>query len=161
MISTLFDIMSNDNGTIKSNMEDAVIYLSKYLNIDSISLDSLNKMCYCYINKECNVKEFSFINPKLYDHETNSIGLSYINSRKTLLETNANELFNSLKSDQIMSLLVMRVQMNNNIYGYIVARSTNNRIWQAREMDLFVMVSKMISRVLYYNKTNFDELFKN
>ena len=118
-------------------------------------------MCYCYINRESSVKEFSFINPKLYDHETNSIGLSYINSRKSLLETNANELFNSLKGDQIMSFLVMRIEMNGKVYGYIVARSTNNRIWQTREMDLFVIVSKMISRVLYYNKTTLDELFKD
>ena len=160
LIASIFEIMSNEAGTLRTNIEDSIEYMVKYMHIDCISLDSLDKMCFCYVNSQSEHKNFNFIESRLYEHEINSIGLTYINSRKTLLETNAKELFERLKEENVMALLAMKLSVNDKVYGFIIARNTKNKIWQSREIDLFVMVAKVIARAIYYNKTTLEEVFK-
>lgn len=159
-IASIFEIISNESGTLKSNIEDVIEYMSKYMHIDCISLDSLDRTCFSYVNSQSEHKKFDFIESSLYEHEINSIGLTYINSRKTLLETNAEKLFERLKEENIMALLAMKLSVNDKVYGFIVARSTKNKVWQSREIDLFVMVAKVIARAIYYSQTTLEEVFK-
>ena len=160
MISRTFEIIST-NRDLATDIQNLVQYLSTYLAIDSVSVESLTKKCAEYINPNCDFRDFKFIDTRLYDKEMNYFGLACINVRKTLLQTNSEELLDKLRESNTFSFVAVRIQDNGPHYGTIIAKSTNNRVWQPNEMDLLVVAAKIIARGLNFKNTSLDSIFKN
>ncbi len=159
MLTRVFDIITADKNVTKS-FSNLLQYLSTYLIIDSISLDSHKKTKLEFIHPQCKTKEFGFVEPSLYEIEMNSFGMFYLNSRKSLLQINQPKLFNELKEKNIYAIAAVKIICNGSDYGLIIAKSTNNRIWQPFELDLLVVAAKLIGQVLFYNNITLDDIEK-
>ena len=159
MLSRVFNIL-NAGDDLKRNIKSAIQYLSSYLMIDHICLQSMSKICVEQIHSLSVVKEFEFIDNDLIFREMNSSGLFFLNARKTLMQTGSTTLHALLKNQQIYSFLSFKIESNGKQYGIIRADSTNIKVWQAAEMDLFVVAAKLIGVLLDKANTDLDELFK-
>lgn len=163
MITRLFDIMAAKRD-FKVSLNNLLQFLSTYLVIDAITIDSYNKNIVTLIHPQCKIKQFAWIDPGYYEKEMNSIGLMYINARKSLLNVNSEELFEKLKDNDIHAMVAVKMICNGVDYGVITAKSTNQRVWQAGELDLFVVAAKVIAIALYYfgvDLEEFGEMLKN
>ncbi len=158
MLSRVFNILTAGDD-LKRNIKSVIQYLSSYLMIDHICLQSANKICVEQIHSLSIVKEFEFINNDFIYREMNSSGLFFLNARKALMQTGSTTLHSLLKAQQIYSFLAVRLESNGKQFGIIRADSTNIKIWQPAEMDLFVVAAKLIAVLLDKTNTNLDELF--
>lgn len=160
MISRVFNILTAGDD-LKKSIKSVIQYLSSYLMIDHICLQSSNKICVEQIHSLCVVKEFEFIENEMIFKEMNSSGLFFLNARKTLVQTGSMNLHAALKNQQIQSLLAIRIENNGEALGILRADSTNIKVWQSAEMDLFVVTGKLISVLLSKSGMTLDEIFKD
>jgi len=160
MISRVFNII-NAGDDLKRNIKSVIQYLSSYLMIDHICIQSPTKICAEQVHSLSVVKEFEFIDNDLIYREMNSSGLFFINARKSLIQTGSTTLHSLLKAQQIYSFLALKIECNNNHYGILRADSTSIKIWQPAEMDLFVVASKLIAVLLDKLKITLDDLFND
>lgn len=160
MISRVFNILTAGDD-LKKSIKSVIQYLSSYLMIDHICVQSSNKICVEQIHSLCVVKEFEHIDNNIILKEMNSSGLFFLNARKTLVQTGSMSLHSLLKSQQIQGLLAIKIDSNNGSFGMLRADSTNIKVWQPAEMDLFVVTGKLISVLLSKAGITLDELFKD
>ena len=158
MISRIFNILTA--GDLKKNIKSAIQYLSSYLMIDHICIQSLTKICVDQVHALSVAKEFEFIDNSLIHREMNSSGIFILNARKALMQTGSTELHAVLKSQQIYSFLAVKIEFNGCQYGLLRADSTNIKAWQSAEIDLFVVAAKLISVLLDKANITLDELYK-
>ena len=159
MLSRVFNIVTVGDD-LKKNIKSVIQYLSSYLMIDHICIQSSNKICVEQVHSLSVIKEFEFIDNDLIYREMNSSGLFFLNARKSLMQTGSTTLHALLKNQQIYSFLGVKIEINDKQYGIIRADSTNIKTWQSSEMDLFVVAAKLIAVLLDKADTTLDELFK-
>ena len=160
MISRVFNILTAGDD-LKRNIKSVIQYFSSYLMIDHICVQSMDKICVEQTHALSVVKDFEFIPNDLIFREMNSSGLFFLNARKILVQTGSMTLHSLLKSQQIFSFLAFRLEYNGVQYGVLRADSTNLKVWQPAEMDLFVVAAKVISMLLNKNNLTLDELYKD
>ena len=159
MLSRVFNIITVGDD-LKKNIKSAIQYLSSYLMIDHICVQSTNKICVEQVHSLSVMKEFEYIDNDLICREMNSSGLFFLNARKSLMQTGSTTLHALLKSQQIYSFLGVKIEINNKNFGILRADSTNIKTWQSSEMDLFVVAAKLIAVLLDKANTTLDELFE-
>ena len=160
MLSRIFNIITVGDD-LKKNIKSAIQYLSSYLMIDHICIQSSNRICVNQVHSLSVIKEFEYIDNDLIYREMNSSGLFFLNARKSLMQTGSTTLHGLLKAQQIYSFLAIKIEINDKQFGIIRADSTNIKTWQSSEMDLFVVAAKLIAVLLDKTNTTLDELFKD
>lgn len=158
MIARVFNILTAGDD-LKRNIKSVIQYLSSYLMIDHICVQSSNKICVDQVHALSVIKDFEFIDNELIYREMNSSGLFFLNARKTLVQTGSLNLHSQLKNQQIFGLLAFKIEANG-AKGVLRADSTNIKVWTPAEMDLFVVTAKLISVLLTKNGLTLDDLFK-
>ncbi len=159
MLSRIFNIITVGDD-LKKNIKSAIQYLSSYLMIDHICIQSSNRICVNQVHSLSVIKEFEYIDNDLIYREMNSSGLFFLNARKSLMQTGSTTLHGLLKAQQIYSFLAIKIEINDKQFGIIRADSTNIKTWQSSEMDLFVVAAKLIAVLLDKTNTTLDELFE-
>ncbi len=160
MISRVFNILTAGDD-LKRNIKSVIQYFSSYLMIDHICVQSEDKICVEQTHALSVVKDFEFIPNDLIYREMNSSGLFFLNARKVLVQTGSMTLHSLLKSQQIYSFMSVKLEYDGVQYGVLRADSTNLKVWQPAEMDLFVVAAKVISMLLNKNNITLDELYKD
>ncbi len=159
MLSRIFNIITVGDD-LKKNIKSAIQYLSSYLMIDHICIQSSNRICVNQVHSLSVIKEFEYIDNDLIYREMNSSGLFFLNARKSLMQTGSTTLHGLLKAQQIYSFLAIKIEINDKQFGIIRADSTNIKTWQSSEMDLFVVAAKLIAVLLDKTNKTLDELFE-
>jgi len=150
MFNKIFNILTTSD--LCKGMRTLCQYLSTYLKIDHICVETDDAIKVEYKNALAIDKEFNHINLDYFYKRMNSSGLYFCNSRKTILLTNSIELFEALKEQMIQSILTVKIECNNKVYGILRADLTSIKNWETNEMDLFVVAARVIGLILY--KTN-------
>ena len=132
-------------------------YLSNYLMLDHICLQTLKDTKYQVIHQLSPVKEFEYIDTELIRKSTNKSGLFYINSRKSL-EYQKSELYDILAKQNIESTCFVEINIYGRMYGHIRVDSVGGRIWQYQDMDLLVSAAKTIAIILFYQGKSLDNI---
>ena len=158
MISRVFNILTAGDD-LKRNIKSAIQYLSSYLMIDHICVQSSKKICVDQVHALSVIKDFDFIENELIYREMNSSGLFFLNARKTLVQTGSLNLHAQLKNQQIFGLLAFKIEANGE-KGLLRADATNIKVWQPGEMDLFVVTAKLISVLLDKSGMTLEKLFE-
>lgn len=159
ILTKLFSIL-NDEKPLHKNVKFLFSYLSKYLDVGHICLESRTKMGISTVNDLSRNKEFRYIDTYEYEGNINSIGLFYLNQRAELLQNGNQSLHAKLKAQAIISSLAVKVDYNNIDYGYIRVDSCSNRVWQTADMDIFVVAAKLLGTLLFIHKLTIDDLIE-
>ena len=158
MISRMFSILDK-NRDVRQNIQDMLKFLTSYLSIDNMCIQTKDRICTECINMSVKNRTFPFIPENEYDVCMNSAGVFYINARKHLIPIGANSLFDRLKSNELYSIAVVRIQSNERVYGCLMAKSIEKHVWQTNEVDLFIIAARTIGMLLEYNNLTFDDLY--
>lgn len=154
----IFKIMSS-NLNLVENVNRLLGFLSTTLMLDHISLEDESGIVASAIHPLSIVKQFQPIGVKILEEAANGIGLLFVNQKKTLLQTNNNELYDKCDKQKIRSIFSCSVEAYSNKYGVLIVESTSKeRIWQAKDMDLFVTAAKLLGVVLYYQGKTLQDL---
>lgn len=150
MHARIFSILAKETD-IKQNVKFLFRFLSNSLMIDHVCIESKDKIVMSLIHPLSKVKKFDYIDTTLFDEVVNAMGLFYVSQRKTLLQVHHNELFNTLTSQQIRSMMACKIEAYGKTYGYLrFDMSGKERLWQSLEMDLFVTSAKLLGTILYH-----------
>lgn len=158
MIAKVFNILAS-NGDFKGKVETLFNFLSSYLQIEDLILQTDKLRCYEFTAEESRGKSFGYVNSKEVEDKMNSNGLVFVNTRKTLLQISANELFEQLKEANVNALVAVKVSCADKNYGILMARTTANRIWQPDEMDLIVVAARVMGMILYKDHKTLEDYY--
>lgn len=158
MICRIFNILTVGDD-LKKSIKSVIQYLSSYLMMDHICIQSTSKICVEQIHSLCVVKEFEYIDHALICKEMNSSGLFFLNSRKSLVQTGSMSLHSAMKNQQIQAQFAIIIESNGVQVGLLRVDCTNIKVWQSAEMDLFIVAGKLISVLLSKANITLDELF--
>jgi diguanylate cyclase (GGDEF)-like protein len=131
--------------SLKNKIESIVKFFTFGMMMDYVGIQGKSSMLTESYYKLCKVKSFGFIPNEFYQKEMNSIGLMFLNDRKTLVQIGDKELHERLKSQDVKSVFAYSIQCENKCYGTFVVYSNQGRIWQSKEMDLFVIAANLIA----------------
>ena len=160
MLSRVMNIMTK-NKDIKANIDSVLRFFISYLQEDHCAIECDTKTCAEAKHVLCTTGNFRHIDPKLTRREMNSYGLMFLNNTKTLLLINSKPLYEELKEQNILSLFSFDIKYGDKVYGVLRVDSPNQRVWQAKEMDLFTVAAKLIAYELYNQNTTLEELYKD
>ena len=132
-------------------------YLSNYLMLDHICIQTLNDLKYSTVHNLSPQKDFKYIDTEVIRKITNRSGLFYINNLKSL-EYQKSELHDILLEQNIESTCFVEIQIYGRLYGHIRADSINGRIWQFQDMDLLITAAKTIALILFYQGKSLDNI---
>ena len=158
-ISRLFEI-SVIKTSIKDKISSMIKYLLVYTAVDYVAVQSNSKIVASLYNQTCQIKTFDYIPLKLYERGMNSIGLQYTNDRKVLLQSGDKVLHDKLKKQNIYAFFMMKICIADTNYGILVINSASSRVWQTKDMELFILTSKIIANVLRENNLTLEEVYK-
>lgn len=151
--------------TATSNLADSINSLMRFMSsalmIDHLCIQSDNKVCNSVVYPLSPVKSFSMIKNELIYEMTNADGLCMINNISTLAELDKKQLYDCLAKQNIYGNVFVKIEAYGKVYGVLRAESANQsgRIWQNNDVDILVVMAKLIGILLYYNKIDLDEIF--
>lgn len=152
---TLTDNLSTNCYTLNS-------YLTSHLMLDHVCIQSEDNLYSSSVHQLSNTKEFAPITQSYIDNHTNEFGFAYFNSLESLQEARRTKFYHALEEQSITSSLYMSISAYGKKYGYIRADSTqpNGRIWQEKDMSLFVNYANTLGLILHYTGKSVSEAFK-
>lgn len=157
MHARVFNVLTNP-GNLKDNIFKLFQYLSSTLMLDHICIETKDKMYISLIHSLSKVKEFQHIDYEIIDRVTNSIGLFFVNHRKTLLQVHHKELYDCMTRQQIQSMLACTMEAYGKHFGIIRVGMSGQRIWQSYEMDILLTAARLIATLLYHQNKTIDDL---
>lgn len=160
LINQVMNIIMCDK-PLKDNIKALIKYFSSSIMMEHICIETEGNMYFSTVHSLSKVKSFNYIPVDEYRNHMNSSGIVYINNRKTVLQVGSVKFHKELMASKVMSTMAVSIQCHNKFYGIIRADSANiARIWQAGEMDLFLIAAKLIGFILYKNNLELDEILK-
>ena len=153
---TLTDSLSINCATLNN-------FLTTHLMLDHVCIQAENKLFASSVHQLSNTKEFAPITKSYIDNHTNEFGFAYFNSLESLQEAKRTKFYHALEEQSIRSSLYMKISAYDKDYGYIRADSTqpNGRIWQEKDMTLFVNYARTLGIILHYMGKTISEAFED
>lgn len=125
-------------------------FMSNYFMVDHIAIQKGEKLLYQKIHPLSYNKNFTPLSLNLVDKTLNpTMEMCYLNQIETLLSSKQEELYNEYKSQKILAAFT--AEISENYKGdkvFLRVESTNKRIWQHEEMDIYLTVAKLIGLFL-------------
>ena len=159
MIAKVFNILASD-ADFTSRVETLFNFLSSYLQIEDLMLQTDALRCYEFTAETSRNKKFGYINSKDLEDKMNSNGLVFINTRRHLLQISANSLFDQLTDANVMALVAVKITCAEKDYGILLAITTTNRSWQPDEMDLIIVAARVMGMILYKDHKTLEDYYK-
>lgn len=157
LINNCFEIM-NSNKTVMEKIENSVHFLSQTFMYDYVSIQS-SKTVYSVIHELSPVKNFDYVSNEIYMGCMDNNGLLYVNDRNTLLRIGAKDLHKVLYDSNVRSCFATKISCKGKDYGILRVDMTNSgRIWQKLEMDILIIVAKLLGMVLSEENKDLDNL---
>lgn len=155
MHARIFTVLSKKGQLLFDNITYLLKFLSTALMLDHICIQDLDEVTHFNVHPLSTVKEFEYIPSQLFFDAANTNGLFFVSQRKTLLQTNQEELFNIFKEQGIRSSMACVITSNGEKFGVLRFDSAGKqRMWQVYEMDLLVTAANAIGLILdLSNKT--------
>lgn len=143
------------------NIKSLLNFVSSALMIDHLCIQSKNKICCSVVYPLSPVKSFSMINNEWMDRLANSDGLCILNNINQLNELEQKELHDCNVNQKIGGSVYVKVEAYGKEFGFLRAETANlnGRIWQDQDVDILVVMSKLLGVLLYYNNTDLDSIF--
>ena len=138
-------------------IESLFKFLSNYLMLDHICIQTLNGIKCQQIHQLSPEKDFKYIDTEIIRKISNKSGLFYINSLNSL-EYQKSELHDLLLEQNITSTCYVEIMIYGRLYGHIRVDSVLGRIWQFKDMDLLVTAAKNIALILFYQGKTLDNI---
>lgn len=160
MINRVFTTLTSGND-LKKNIKDLLKYLSSYLMIDYLGIQTNDKTLVSVVNSLSRVKSFAFIPSEEFDKCMNGSGFFILNSRKSLTQNGNVEFFDVLTEAKVLSAAGAKINCGKETYGLFLALNNSNHIWQANEIDLFVTTAKLIGVLLKERNLTLEDLYKD
>lgn len=160
MISKVFDIMTAMHD-FKGRIEALFKFLSSYLLLESIALQTNDYLCYEHTSDFSKLDKFGYIPTKSFENYINSNGYVYINAKRNLLQISSDELFEQMTKARVHAAFTVKIKCGNRDYGALIAKSSSNRIWQPDEMDLMIVAARVIGMLLFKAEKTLDDIYKN
>lgn len=151
--------------TATSNFADSINslmhFMSSALMIDHLCIQSDNKVCCSVVYPISPVKSFARIKNELIYEMTNADGLCIINYIGILIDLDKKQLFDCLSKQKVYGSVYVKIEAYGKAYGVLRAESANQsgRIWQDNDVDILVVMAKLLGILLYYNNLDLDEIF--
>ena len=158
LINQVMNIVMCDK-PLNENIKMLVKYFSSSIMMEHICVETNDHMYLSTVHTLSKVKSFNYISVDEYRNHMNSSGIVFINNRKTVLQIGSVKFHKMLLESKVMSTMAVAIQYQNQFYGIIRADSANiARIWQAGEMDLFLVAAKLIGYILYQKNKTLDDI---
>lgn len=144
--ATIFKLLSaTDN--LDSNIDSLFSFLSSYLMIDHLCVQTKEKLLYQKIHPLTELKNFLPIDEDLIKKTiSNSSEIFYLTDLAQLIQAGQTDLAAALESQGILSTFFCSISYKDKFYGFLRADATNTRrIWQYCDMDLLLTTAKTIA----------------
>lgn len=143
------------------NINSLMYFISSALMIDHLCIQSQNKVCCSVVYPISPVKSFSMIKNDLMDRMANADGLCILNSNNQLDKLEQMELRDCNAKQKIGGSVYVKIEAYGKEFGFLRAETANQngRIWQDNDVDILVVMSKLLGVLLYYNNTDLDSIF--
>ena len=157
LINTTFEIMNSDK-TIKSKIDDILKFLSKTFMFDHISIQS-DKTIESVIYELSPIKEFKYVDNDIYLNQMDNNNLLYVNDRNTLLRIGAKDLHKALYDLDVKSCFATKIICKDKYYGILrVDMCNSGRVWQKLEMDILIIVARLLGMLLYKEEKDLNNI---
>ncbi len=145
----LFDFLSKKEN-LASGIKNIFRYLSSNLMLDHICIETKDDMYFSTVHQISASKEFKHLDYDLFTKYCSSIGVYYLNNRKTMLNLKL-ELKEALEEQDVVSIIYCKITAYGKEYGSIRAgMSLYPRIWQPGDIDLLLTAARVIGIILHY-----------
>lgn len=143
------------------NIKSVLYFISSTLMIDHLCIQSRSKVCRSVVYPLSPVKSFSMIRNDLMDGLANADGLCILNSISQLDDLEQKELRECNTKQKIGGGVYVKIEAYGKEYGFLRAETANQngRIWQDKDVDILVVMSKLLGVLLYYNDIDLDTIF--
>lgn len=147
---------------LKTNISHLLGFLSSTIMVDHVCVQSETDIKCSSIHPLSVQKEFHYIDSGLLTQYANTNGVGRINHIKMLPDINFLDLYHALEEQKIYGSVFVRIEAFQKVYGYVRADSTylNGRIWQAEDINLMIMIAKLIGTILHFKKMDLDQIFE-
>lgn len=153
----LFDFLSKKDN-LALGIQNLFRYLSSNLMLDHICIETKDNMYFSTVHQISATKEFKHLDYNLFTKYCSSIGVYYLNNRKTMINLNI-ELKEPLEEQDIVSIIYCKIVAYGKEYGSIRAgMSLYPRIWQAGDIDLILTAARVIGIILHYQNKQIKDL---
>lgn len=153
----LFDFLSKKEN-LKIGINNLFKYLSSNLMLDHICIETRDDMYFSTVHQISATKEFKHLNYDTFTRYCSSIGLYYLNNRKTMVNLNV-EIKEALEEQNIVSIIYCKIVAYGKEYGSIRAgMSLYPRIWQAGDIDLLLTAARVLGIILHYQNKEIKDL---
>lgn len=154
----LFDFLSK-----KEDLAHGILNLFKYLSsnlmLDHICIETNDEMYFSTVHKISITKEYRHLDYSLFTKYCSSLGVFYLNNRKTMLNVKFNDLRESLEEQEIVSIIYCKIIAHGKEYGSIRAgMSGYPRIWQSGDIDILLTAARTIGIILHYQNKEIKDL---
>ncbi len=157
LINKCFDLVLKDI-PIKNKIDEILNFLSNTFMFDHIALQS-DKINASRIYDLSPIKEFAYIPNDIYIKQMDSNNLVFVNDRNTLLRIGAKDLHKALYDLNVKSCFATKICCKEKDYGILrVDMCNSGRVWQKLEMDILILVARLIGMNLYKEDKDLNNL---
>lgn len=156
--SQLFDFLSKKEDLSKG-ISNLFRYLSLNLMLDHICIETKEDMFFSTVHKISPIKDFKHLDYSVLTNVTSSLGILYINNRKTMLCSDNDVLRDLLEEQQVVSIMACKIKAYGKEYGSIRADMAGTaRIWQSGDIDILFTAARTIGIILHYQNKEIKDL---
>lgn len=160
MNSKIYGIMTHSLN-VKENIDGVLRYLSSTLMIDHLCIQSTQKICETVVYPLSPVQMFSYIPYEELNSRVNSSGICVMNQLSMIKGLETTSFYRCFEKQGVGGCVLVRIEAFDQVYGFLRAESASavGRIWQNTEIDYLVVFAKLLGVILYFTKSDLDELF--
>ncbi len=157
LINNSFDIVLNDK-SIDKKIDELLKFLSNTFMFDHIAIQS-DKIVKSVVYSLSPVKTFDYVDNSIYINQMDSNNIVYVNNRSTLLRIGAKDLHKALHDLNVTSCFATKISCKDKNYGILrVDMCNSGRVWQKLEMDILIIVARLIGMNLYKEDKDLNNL---
>ena len=157
LINESFDIMCKDI-SLNKKIENVLDYLSKTFMFDHIAVQS-DHIVKQVIYELSSIKKFDYVDNDIYIKQMDGNNIVYVNDRNTLLRIGAKDLHKALYDAEVRSCFATKIYYKDKEFGILKVDMCNSgRVWQKLEMDILIIVARLIGMKLYEENKDLNNL---
>ena len=144
--------------SLNKKIENVLDYLSKTFMFDHIAVQS-DHIVKQVIYELSSIKKFDYVDNDIYIKQMDGNNIVYVNDRNTLLRIGAKDLHKALYDAEVRSCFATKIYYKDKEFGILKVDMCNSgRVWQKLEMDILIIVARLIGMKLYEENKDLNNL---
>lgn len=160
--SNMFKFLTS-NDDLKVGIQNLINFISSYLEIDHICIQTETKILFQKIHQLSCTKDFKIIPQDLILKNINSVtGVLYMDRITNLLKSNHEDLYEIFKEQEITSCCILGISYRGELFGMfrldMTGTEEDSRRLQYSDMDVLLTAARTIALILHYTGKKLEDL---